>query len=84
VNEYFEKMNSSSRFSLIMANSKTNPNDSLAAIKELHSIGAKIIVCPATSTAVSAVKNYADQTDIILISYSSTSLLSIKDDNLLN
>ena len=84
VNEYFEKMNYSSRFNLIMANSKTNPNDSLAAIKELHSLGAKIIVGPATSTAVSAVKDYADQNDIILISYSSTSpLLSIKDDNLL-
>jgi branched-chain amino acid transport system substrate-binding protein len=84
VNEYFEKMNSSSRVTLIMTNSKTNPSDSLAAIKELHSLGAKIIVGPATSAAVSAVKDYADQNDIILISYSSTSpLLSIKDDNLL-
>jgi ABC-type branched-subunit amino acid transport system substrate-binding protein len=84
VNEYFEKMNSSSRFNLIMANSKTNPNDTLAAIKQLHSLGVKIIVGPATSTAVSAVKDYADENDIILISYSSTSpSLSIKDDNLL-
>jgi branched-chain amino acid transport system substrate-binding protein len=84
VNKYFEKMNSSSRFNLVMANSKTSPEDSLEALKQLHSFGAKIIVGPATSTAVSAAKDYADTNDIILISYSSTSpLLSIEGDNLL-
>ena len=84
VNKYFEKMNSSSRFNLVMANSKSSPEDSLEAIKQLHSIGAKIIVGPATSTAVLGAKEYADTNDIILISYSSTSpLLSISGDNLL-
>ncbi len=84
INKYFEKMNFSSRFNLVMANSKSSPEDSLEAIKRLHSAGAKIIVGPATSTAVSAVKDYADTNDIILISYSSTSpLLSIVGDNLL-
>lgn len=84
VNQYFEKMNSSSRFNLVMANSKSSPEDSFEAIKQLHSSGAKIIVGPATSTAVFAAKDYADANDIILISYSSTSpLLSIAGDNLL-
>jgi len=84
VNKYFEKMNNSARINLVMANSKTSPNDSLEAIKQLDSLGAKIIVGPATSTAVSAVKEYADTNDIILLSYSSTSpLLSITGDNLL-
>jgi branched-chain amino acid transport system substrate-binding protein len=83
VNKYSEKMNSSSRFNLVMANSKSSPEDSLEAIKQLHSIGAKIIVGPATSTAVLGAKEYADTNDIILISYSSTSpLLSIEGDNL--
>lgn len=83
VNKYFEEMNSSSHFRLLMADSKTSPEESLAAIKKLHENGAKIIVGPATSTAVSAVKGYADANNIILISYSSTSpLLSIKGDNL--
>ena len=83
VNKYFEKMNSSSRFNLVMANSKSSPEDSLEAIKQLHSIGVKIIVGPATSTAVLGAKEYADTNDIILISYSSTSpLLSIPEDNL--
>jgi len=83
VNKHFEEMNSSSHFKLLMADSKTSPEESLVAIKKLHDNGAKIIVGPATSTAVSAVKEYANTNNIILISYSSTSpLLSIKGDNL--
>jgi ABC-type branched-subunit amino acid transport system substrate-binding protein len=83
VNKHFEEMNSSSHFRILMADSKTSPEESLVAIKKLHENGAKIIVGPATSTAVSAVKEYADANDIILLSYASTSpLLSIKGDNL--
>jgi ABC-type branched-subunit amino acid transport system substrate-binding protein len=83
VNKHFEEMNSSSHFKLLMADSKTSPEESLVAIKKLHENGAKIIVGPATSTAVSAVREYADVNNIILLSYSSTSpLLSIEDDNL--
>ena len=83
VNKHFEEMNSSSHFRTLMADSKTSPEESLVAIKKLHENGAKIIVGPATSTAVSAAKGYADANNIILLSYSSTSpLLSIKGDNL--
>jgi branched-chain amino acid transport system substrate-binding protein len=83
VNKHFEEMNSSSHFRILMADSKTSPEESLVAIKKLHDNGAKIIVGPATSTAVAAVKEYADFNNIILISYSSTSpFLSIKGDNL--
>jgi ABC-type branched-subunit amino acid transport system substrate-binding protein len=83
VNKHFEEMNSSLHFRLLMADSKTSPEGSLVAIKKLHENGAKIIVGPATSTAVSAVKEYADVNNIILLSYSSTSpLLSIEGDNL--
>ena len=83
VNKHFEEMNSSSHFRILMADSKTSPEESLVAIKKLHENGAKIIVGPATSTAVSAVKGYADANNIVLLSYSSTSpLLSIKGDNL--
>jgi ABC-type branched-subunit amino acid transport system substrate-binding protein len=75
VNKHFEEMNSSSRFRLLMADSKTSPEESLVAIKKLHENGAKIVVGPATSSA--------DVNNIILLSYSSTSpLLSIEGDNL--
>jgi ABC-type branched-subunit amino acid transport system substrate-binding protein len=83
VNKHLEEVNSPSHFRLLMADSKTSPEGSLVAIKRLHENGAKIIVGPATSTAVSAVREYANVNDIILLSYSSTSpLLSIEGDNL--
>jgi ABC-type branched-subunit amino acid transport system substrate-binding protein len=83
VNKHFEDINSSSHFRILMADSRTSPEESLAAIKKLQENGAKIIVGPATSTAVSAVREYADVNDIILLSYASTSpLLSIEGDNL--
>ena len=83
VNKHFEKMNSSSHFNLLMANSKSSPEGALEAIKQLHSVGAKIIVGPAFGATVNATKEYADANNIILISYSSTSSsLSIEGDNL--
>jgi len=83
VNKHFQDLNSPFRFNLLMADSKTSAEEILTAIKKLHENGAKIIIGPATSTAVSAVKEYADKNSIILISYSSTSpLLSIEGDNL--
>jgi hypothetical protein len=87
VNKYFEDINSSSssspHFTLLMADSKSSPEGSLVAIKKLHENGANIIVGPAFGATVNAAKEYADANNIILISYSSTSsLLSIKGDNL--
>ena len=83
VNKHFEDINSSSHFTLLMADSKTSPEESLVAIKKLHENGAKIIVGPAIGNTVNAAKEYADANNIILISYSSTSpLLSIEGDNL--
>ena len=83
VNKYFEGMNSSSHFNLLMANSKTSPEESLVAIKRLHENGANIIVGPSVSNTVETAKEYADANNITLISYSSTSsLLSIEGDNL--
>ena len=84
VNKHFEDINSSSsHFTLLMADSKTSPEESLVAIKKLHENGAKIIVGPAFGATVNAVREYANANNIILISYSSTSpLLSIKGDNL--
>jgi branched-chain amino acid transport system substrate-binding protein len=86
VNKHFEDINSSSsspHFTLLMADSKSSPEGSLVAIKRLHENGANIIVGPAFGATVNAAKEYADANNIILISYSSTSsLLSIKGDNL--
>jgi ABC-type branched-subunit amino acid transport system substrate-binding protein len=83
VNKHFQDANLQVHFNLLMADSKTSSEESLASVKKLHESGAKIIVGPATSTAVSAAKEYADKNNITLISYSSTSpLLSIAGDDL--
>jgi ABC-type branched-subunit amino acid transport system substrate-binding protein len=87
VNKHFEQMNSSSssspHFTLLMANSKTSPEESLVAIKKLHEHGANIVVGPSIGSTVLAAKEYADANNITLISYSSTSSsLSIEGDNL--
>ena len=83
VNGYFESQNTSSRIKLMVADSKTSPEESLAAIKKLYSSGARVIVGPATSTAVSAVLDFANKNNITLLSYASTSpKLSIAGDSL--
>ncbi len=83
INKYFDHYNSSSRAKLIVADSKTSPQESLAAIKKLYASGATVIVGPATSTAVSAVLDFANERNITLLSYASTSpKLSVGGDNL--
>ncbi|HSA74584.1 MAG TPA: penicillin-binding protein activator, partial [Candidatus Nitrosocosmicus sp.] len=83
VNHYYEDINSTSRFKLVLDDSKTSPEESLSAIKRLASNGVKVIVGPATSTAVAAVKDFAKENNITLLSYASTSpVLSIEGDNL--
>jgi ABC-type branched-subunit amino acid transport system substrate-binding protein len=83
INKYFDHYNSSSRAKLIVADSKTSPQESLAAIKKLYASGARVIVGPATSTAVSAVLDFANERNITLLSYASTSpKLSVGGDNL--
>lgn len=83
VNEFFQKTNSSMRVKLQIEDSKTNPSETLNAIKRLHKANAKVIVGPMTSEAVNAVINYTNENDMVLISQSSTSpALSIVGDNL--
>jgi branched-chain amino acid transport system substrate-binding protein len=83
INDYYDSINSTVRIKLITADSKTSPESTLAAIKQLFAAGVKVVVGPATSTAVAAVKDYAASNNITLISYASTSpALSIEDDNI--
>jgi branched-chain amino acid transport system substrate-binding protein len=83
VNDYLDNKNSSIRVKLLIENSKTDPVETVKAVKRLTDSGVKIVVGPATSAAVMAVKDYAVQNDVILLSPSSTSpALSIFGDNL--
>ncbi|HEY9387695.1 MAG TPA: penicillin-binding protein activator, partial [Nitrososphaeraceae archaeon] len=86
VNEYFFKTNSHVRIQLIVGDTKTSPSSAPESLKSI--LGEKeddvrIIIGPATSAAVQAVKDYADKNGILLVSHSSTApSLAIPGDNL--
>jgi branched-chain amino acid transport system substrate-binding protein len=85
VNEYFFKTNSHVRAQLIVEDTKTNPSSALESLKSIlgEKENVRIIIGPATSAAVQAVKDYADKNDILLVSHSSTvPSLAIPGDNL--
>ncbi len=83
VNQYLQLQNSTSKIKLFIENSRTDPRETVKVIEILKNQGVRIIVGPATSSAVLSVKDYANKNNVILISYASTSPeLSISDDNL--
>jgi branched-chain amino acid transport system substrate-binding protein len=83
INEYLFKTHSSIGIELVIEDTQTNPSVSLEKLKHLSAKGIKIVIGPATSAAVQAVKDYSDKNGIVLISPSSTApSLAIAGDNL--
>lgn len=82
INEYFSDIGSETRVKLIIEDTKTDPMTALEKLKSLAKRGVKIVIGPQTSAEVKAVKNYADENGILLLSQSSTApSLSIPKDN---
>jgi branched-chain amino acid transport system substrate-binding protein len=83
INEHFLKSHSDTRIELIIEDTKTDPGIALEKLKSLKSKGVQIVIGPATSANVAAVKDYADQNGILILSASSTATqLTIPNDNL--
>ena len=83
VNAYFSDTNSSIRFDLVIQDTESDPATSLEKLKLLAKNNIRIVIGPATSADVEAIKDYADKNDIILISHSSTApSLAIEGDNI--
>ncbi len=83
VNEYFSRTNSSKRFNIVVQDTVSDPATSLEKLKLLAENGIRIVIGPATSANVEAVKDYADKNDIIITSHSSTApSLAVAGDNL--
>ena len=84
VNNQLAKSESSSRVGLVIEDTKTDPEVALEKLKDLASKGIQIVIGPSTSAAVAAVKDYADENGILIVSSSSTApSLSIPNDNVL-
>jgi ABC-type branched-subunit amino acid transport system substrate-binding protein len=82
INEHFLKSHSDTRIELIIEDTKTDPGIALEKLKYLKSKGVQIVIGPATSANVAAVRDYADQNGILILSPSSTATqLTIPNDN---
>jgi ABC-type branched-subunit amino acid transport system substrate-binding protein len=82
VNNHLAKSGSSSRVGLIIEDTKTDPNIAREKLKDLASKGIRIVIGPSTGASVAAVKEYADENGILIVSSSSTAAsLAIPNDN---
>jgi len=82
VNNQFANSGSSARVGLLIEDTKTDPNVAREEIVHLASKGIRIVIGPATSASVAAVKEYADRNGILILSMSSTApSLATPNDN---
>lgn len=69
------------QFNLVVVDDKTTPQDALTTVQSLAQQGIKVIIGPAASSQVKAVKAYADDNKILIVSPSSTApTLAIPND----
>ena len=84
VNNQFAKAGLPTRVGLIIEDTKTDPAVAVEKLEDLASKGIRIVIGPSTSAAVAAVKEYADENDILIVSSSSTApSLAIPNDNVI-
>ncbi len=72
INEYVAKMGLNVKFKFYIEDTKTSPEGALAALQTLAAKGIKLVIGPAASSEVAAVKSYADANKIVIFSPSST------------
>ncbi|RCV65114.1 branched-chain amino acid transport system substrate-binding protein [Methanophagales archaeon] len=81
-NEYLASIGSEMRMRLIIEDTRTDPAVALEKLQNLSLEGVKVVIGPAASAEIEAVKAYADENDILLISHASTApSLAIPGDN---
>jgi branched-chain amino acid transport system substrate-binding protein len=84
VNNQLANSGTSSRVGLMIEDTKTDPNVAREKLMDLDSKGIRIVIGPSTSAAVAAVKDYADENGILIVSSSSTApSLAIPNDNVI-
>jgi branched-chain amino acid transport system substrate-binding protein len=71
------------RVQTVIADTKLTADGAVQGIQALHAAGATIVIGPQSSAEAAAIRGYANEHDILLISQASTaSSLAIADDNL--
>lgn len=83
LNEEFEELRLPYRVWPVTADTNLSPSDALNLIAALHGNGAMIVIGPQTSAEAAAIRDYANEHGIIVISQASTaSSLAIAGDHL--
>nr|QNO55622.1 hypothetical protein JLLEDACL_00021 [Methanosarcinales archaeon ANME-1 ERB7] len=83
INEYLSSIGSKTSVRLIIEDTETDPAVALEKLQNLAGKGVKIVIGPDSSTEVEAVKTYANENNILLVSQSSTApSLAIPGDNI--
>lgn len=67
---------------LLIEDTQTDPDVTLEKLKRLDRLGVKMVVGPSASSGAAAVREYADENNIILLSLSTSHALSIPGDSL--
>jgi branched-chain amino acid transport system substrate-binding protein len=82
INQQLEADGRDERVRLVIEDTGLDPETALEKLQELHDQGVQVIVGPQSSSEVTALKDFAQENDILLISQGSTaSTLSLPDDN---
>ncbi len=81
INKLFSDLGRTIRIHVVVKDTQTDPNITLRALKELQAQGIRIMIGPEDSQSLSKVREYANESGIILISGSSTApSLAIRND----
>lgn len=82
INQQLESDGRDERVRLVIEDTGLDPDTALEKLEALHEQGVQVVVGPQSSSEVSALKDFADENDILIISQGSTaSTLSLPDDN---
>ena len=65
---------------LLIEDTQTDPDVALEKLKKMDRLGVKMVVGPSSSASAAAVREYAHQNDIVLLSPSTSHALSIPGD----
>lgn len=84
INAYLGAIGSKLRVKLLIEDSATDPTVALEKLKALAQKGAKVVIGPHSSAEVRAIKAFADENGVLILSQSSTaSSLAVAGDNVL-
>lgn len=83
INNYLSEVNSNARVTLVIEDTQASPAVALDKLDNLAHNGIKLVIGPDSSAELQAIKAYADENGILVLSHASTvASLAIPDDNI--